>query len=214
MHPARLTPLIGLISVACADTPEVRNDDLERATTSAGESALPAQPPASGTSHAAFLEALEALCGLAFGGRVVESEPPDPSFEGHEIVMHVRQCLSDEIRIPFFVGENRSRTWVITPTETGLRLKHDHRHEDGSQDDVTQYGGDTRGAGTSISQDFYADAFTADLVPAAANNVWTIEVDPGQTFAYALRREGSDRRFRVEFDLTNPVDRPPPPWGS
>ena len=64
------------------------------------------------------------------------------------------------------------------------------------------------------NQDFFADSFTSELVPEAATNVWTLEVRPGESFVYALRREGSDRRFRVEFDLTRPIDAPPPPWGS
>ncbi|MGI9627773.1 MAG: hypothetical protein ACR2QM_13130, partial [Longimicrobiales bacterium] len=80
----------------------------------------------------AFWAALESLCGQAFEGRITESVPPDASFEGETMVMHVRHCEDKEIRIPFFVGADRSRTWVITPTADGLRLKHDHRHEDGS----------------------------------------------------------------------------------
>jgi hypothetical protein len=103
---------------------------------------------------------------------------------------------------------------VITRTPNGLRLKHDHRHEDGSEDAVTQYGGDTRGPGTATRQDFYADSLTAALIPAARTNVWTVEIIPGDRFAYALRREGTDRRFRVEFDITKPVTAPPPPWGT
>ena len=136
------------------------------------------------------------------------------SFEDVDIVMHVRSCDFAEIRIPFHVGEDRSRTWVITPTAVGLRLKHDHRHPDGTEDELTQYGGDSRGQGDANVQDFFADPFTAELVPEAASNIWTIEVRPGESFAYALRREGSDRRFRVEFDLSRSVDIPPPPWGS
>jgi len=159
-----------------------------------------------------FWAALEALCGQAFEGRIVESEPPDASLEGQRQVMHVRSCEPGEIRIPYFVGADRSRTWVVTTTAAGLRLKHDHRHEDGTEDDVTQYGGDTEGRGADTGQDFHADAFTAGLVPTAATNIWTIEVVPGETFVYALRREG--RRFRVEFDLGTPVEAPPPPWGG
>jgi len=159
-----------------------------------------------------FWASLQELCGQAFSGRVTESVPPDDSFEGQSLVMHVRSCDMAEIRIPFFVGDDRSRTWVITPTASGLRLKHDHRHEDGTEDAVTQYGGDTEGRGTATLQDFHADPFTADLVPTAETNIWTIEVHPGATFVYALRREG--RSFRVEFDLTKPIDAPPPPWGA
>jgi hypothetical protein len=62
--------------------------------------------------------------------------------------MHVRVCRDDEIQIPLHVGENRSRTWILTRTAEGLRLKHDHRLEDGSDDPVTQYGGDTAADGT------------------------------------------------------------------
>jgi hypothetical protein len=162
-----------------------------------------------------FWSRLRALCGQAFEGRVVEGTAPgDAAFAGQRLVMHVRACGADEIRIPFHVGTDRSRTWVLTRTATGLRLKHDHRHEDGTPDRVTQYGGDTADAGTAARQDFPADALTAELIPAARTNIWTVAVEPGATFVYALRREAEGRRFRVEFDLTRPVGAPPAPWGS
>ena len=148
-----------------------------------------------------------------FAGRVVEgTEPSDAAFREQTLVMHVRQCSADEIRIPFHVGENRSRTWILTRTPMGARLKHDHRHQDGSEDRITQYGGDTRAISNSTALDFHADEHTATLIPAAATNIWTVALDPGRTFTYALRREATGRRFRVQFDLTTPVAAPPPPW--
>lgn len=164
-------------------------------------------------SQQAFLSSLQQLCGRAFEGELREAPAGDTAFVGKRLVMHVRECGDGIVRIPFFVGADRSRTWVLTTTDAGLRLKHDHRHEDGTEDEVTQYGGDTRGPGTAERQEFHADAHTVSIVPAAATNVWTVEVLPGETFAYALRREGTDRRFRVEFDLTRPVAAPPAPWG-
>lgn len=164
-------------------------------------------------SQESFWSALTALCGNAYAGSVAESVPPDTVMGRTTLVMHVRECQGDTIRIPFHVGENRSRTWVLTRTATGLRLKHDHRHEDGAADSVTQYGGDTQSPGDSTTQEFHADSLTASLIPAARTNIWTIEVRDGR-FAYALRREGTERRFRAEFDLSNPIPAPPPPWGS
>ena len=79
---------------------------------------------------------------------------------------------------------------------------------------ITQYGGDTRGVGTAARQEFYAGAHTSTLIPAAATNVWTMEVIPGERFACPLCREGMDRRFRVESGLTRPVAPPPAPWGA
>jgi hypothetical protein len=160
-----------------------------------------------------FWTTLHSLCGRAFTGTVREAPPSDTAFANQELIMHVRQCRDDEIRIPFHVGTNRSRTWIVSRTSTGLRLKHDHRHEDGSEDAITQYGGDTRGAGTAERQEFFADLHTASLIPAAATNVWTIEVQATESFTYALRREGTDRRFRIQFDLTRSVAAPPAPWG-
>jgi hypothetical protein len=166
------------------------------------------------TAQDSFWVQLSALCGKAYGGRAVESVPPDTIMTRQALVMHVRDCGRDTIRVPFHVGENRSRTWVITRTAAGLRLKHDHRHEDGAPDSVTMYGGDTHHAGTNGRQEFFADSLTASLIPAARSNVWTLEIHPGHMFIYALRRERSDRRFRAEFDLTAAVRTPPPAWGA
>jgi hypothetical protein len=172
--------------------------------------------PSSGP-QAAFFQRLQALCGKAFEGRVVTSDAADRDMASQRLVMHVRECSPDAVRIPFHVGADRSRTWVITPTATGLRLKHDHRHEDGSEDVRTQYGGDAIGAGTATRQEFPADQFSKDLfvrenIPQSVTNVWAVEVDPGRIYAYELRRPG--RHLRVEFDLSRPVAPPPPPWGA
>lgn len=161
-----------------------------------------------------FWSALASLCGRAFQGRLTEGSPADSGFRSVQLTMHVRGCSPTEIRVPFHAGTDRSRTWVVTRIPAGLRLKHDHRHADGSEDRVTQYGGDTRSRGEATRQEFYADSLTTALIPAARTNVWTMEVVPGERFAYALRREGTDRRFRVEFDLTRTAPVPPAPWGN
>lgn len=171
----------------------------------------------SSAPQSSFFDNLRTLCGQAFAGRVVTNDAADAQFASQTLVMHVRECSAEEIRIPFHVGENRSRTWVITPTPTGLRLKHDHRHEDGTEDVLTQYGGDTANEGSAARQEFPADEFSKQLfrtnnIPASVENVWAMEVHPGAMFAYELRRP--NRHFRVEFDLTRPVPAPPPPWGA
>jgi hypothetical protein len=161
-----------------------------------------------------FWESLLGLCGKAYEGKLIEAPPGDTAFTGKRLVMHVRACGDGLVRVPFHVGEDRSRTWIISRTAAGLRLKHDHRHEDGTEDTITQYGGDTATAGAVVRQEFPADAFTATKYPPTKANVWTVEVHAGKMFVYALRREGTDRRFRVEFDLTKPVSAPPAPWGA
>lgn len=158
-----------------------------------------------------FWEMLSAHCGKAYEGKLVSPES-DPRFAG-KLVMHVRSCEEERLRIPFFVGDDRTRTWVLTLDENNLiQLKHDHRHEDGSEDSVTQYGGKASNTGSATTQFFPADQFTANMLPAAVGNVWWITVDE-TSFTYNLRRLGADTHFSVRFDLTEPVETPDAPWG-
>lgn len=165
--------------------------------------ATPAPAP-----QAVFWAQLQTLCGHSYEGRVVSTDAADATFASSRLVMHVRTCAPDEIRIPFHVGADHSRTWVITRTAEGLRLKHDHRHEDGAEDRLSQYGGDTTSEGAATRQEFPADAFSRALfaendIPQSAANVWALEIAEGRMFAYELRRP--NRHFRVEFDLTQPI---------
>jgi hypothetical protein len=175
--------------------------------------APPAVPGALPAEQERFWEGLQTLCGQAFPGRVIEAPATDTTFAGRALVMHVRECGEREIRIPFHVGEDRSRTWVVGRTPGGLRLKHDHRHPDGTPDANTDYGGDTAAPGTAVRQEFPADAFSIERVPARATQAWFLEVHPGRTFAYGLHREATGLRYRIEFDLASPVPPPPAPWG-
>lgn len=156
-------------------------------------------------------------CGHAYEGKLVSDDAADAAFADERLVMHVRECGERRIEIPFQVGEDRSRTWVLTRTGDGIRLEHDHRHEDGSEDEITLYGGHTSDPGTAEIQSFPADErsrelFVANGIPQSAENVWSMEIVPGDRFSYVLRRTG--RHFRVDFDLSRPVAPPPPPWGD
>ena len=177
------------------------------------------QPDGQAHPQAQFMGRLAGLCGKAFAGRLVTSDPTDADMTGKPLVMHVARCAPNGVRIPFHVGDDRSRTWIISRTASGLRLKHDHRHKDGSPDAVTMYGGDTAGPGTASRQEFPVDAesialFRANKLDRSVINVWAVEVSDS-IYAYELRRPPGPaaRHFRVEFDLTRPVPPPPLPWG-
>lgn len=167
-------------------------------------------------SQGEFMANLAALCGQAFAGKLIKGNASDEKMRTESLVMHVRECSPEQVKIPFHVGEDRSRTWVFTQTATGLQLKHDHRHADGSSDVVTMYGGDTATAGSAEAQDFPADdysktMFTANNMAVSNGNTWHVEIKPGAYYRYGLTRQG--REFMVEFDLTKPISVPPAPWG-
>ncbi len=162
-----------------------------------------------------FFDRIAAHCGKAYEGTIATDTAPSAAFTGKKLTMHVRECSATELKVPFHVGDDHSRTWVITKTAQGLRLKHDHRHEDGSEDEITQYGGDTVNGGTESVQSFPADEFSLALMREhdlirSLQNIWHMHITDDY-FGYRLT--SGTRDFFVKFDVNKPVATPPAPWG-
>lgn len=166
------------------------------------------------TNSEKFWKQLEAHCGKSYEGTITAGGVEGDGFTGEKLVMHVRSCEKNDIRIPFYVGQDKSRTWVLRKnSDKILTLKHDHRNPDGTEEKLTQYGGISSNVGMKNLQMFPADAHTAKILPAAATNVWWFTIDE-TSFSYNLRRIGSERVFTVIFDLTKAVQTPAAPWGT
>ena len=173
--------------------------------------------PRSAPSQEQFYARLRALCGQAFEGRVVTQDEADREMAAARLVIQVRSCSEDRLVIPFHVGNDHGRVWIVSRTPSGLHLRHEHRRSDGSEEPISGYGGDSDNPGNPRRQTFPADRQSRDLFvredsPASITNVWVIEIVPGRLLAYELRRPG--RFFRAEFDLSRPAAAPPPPWGE
>jgi hypothetical protein len=176
---------------------------------------LPAGGPAPSSispEQLAFWNGLRALCGSAFEGAPIHVPPTDSAFVDQRLVMHVSECGETEIRIPFHVAEDRSRTWVVRRTPEGLELKHIHRYADGRESTNTNYGGTASERGTAHRQEFPADVVSVAAVAGRATQWWFLEQYPGAIFAYGLFREQTGMHYRIEFDLTRRVASPPPAW--
>ena len=164
---------------------------------------VPAAPDANG--HRSFFENLKKLCGQRFEGKTDFPQNADHPLVGKRLVMSVETCSESEVRIPFRVDEDKSRTWILTLTDKGLLLKHDHRHLDGTPDKVTMYGGWAGADGTGEWHRFPADDATAKLIPEAAGNVWILRIDLEQKrFSYELERD-KQPRYKATFDLRKSV---------
>lgn len=183
----------------------------------------------------AFWTALSSHCGengegLAYAGGLVSEDERDADLQNQAMIAHWAQCSEDRIAIAFHIaddtaddGWDRSRTWLVTRTQDGLRLKHDHRHADGSEDAVTQYGGDTADEGTANQQAFPVDDYSIAMferegLDASLTNVWALEAfaqgSDGPAFTYQLtRRNDETRLFRVVFNNSDTIAPPPPAWG-
>lgn len=154
-------------------------------------------------SQDAFFRQVLSFCGEQFNGESSFPEDPGDAWRGQNLIADIKTCDSDEIRIPFSVGDDYSRTWVLKRVEGGLQLQHDHRHADGTPDEVTLYGGTTVSAGSQLKQSFPADAYTAGLIPEAATNEWFLSFnEAGDELTYYLERHGQPR-FRAVLKRTS-----------
>lgn len=158
-----------------------------------------------------FWDTLSSHCGKSFEGKIT-SEGKNDGFDGERLVMHVKTCSDSKLKIPFFVGDDKSRTWVLTKYADGILLKHDHRHPDGTPEELTMYGGKATNFGNQNMQFFPADQETSDMLPRATFNVWWMTVD-ATSFTYNLHLINTDRVFTVTFDLTKEVESLGDPWG-
>jgi hypothetical protein len=137
------------------------------------------------SAQLAFFNSLSALCGERYEGAMTFPLEGQDSFSGKLLVAEITSCTETE---------DHSRTWIISKTDHGLQLKHDHRHQDGTPDEVNMYGGIALSSGSNLSQSFAADAHTATIIPAATTNVWTMTLSTDTTsFTYHLTRHDAPR---------------------
>jgi hypothetical protein len=151
----------------------------------------------------AFFRELRSKKGKTFHGKVIYM--PDTTKANDFWEKNLSFTISKvngELRMPFIVGENTSRTWILRKTNSGLELKHDHRYADGKPDSISNYGGNSDPQiGTKYVQYFPADEFTAKLIPAAARNRWIMQFSPDKKKFYYILERDKVLRFKAEFEL-------------
>lgn len=165
-----------------------------------------ADPPGAGDPldrQRGFFENLRAMCGQTFGGRTILAPVTDETFEPARLYMVVEQCEGDEIRVPFIVGEDDSRTWVFQMREDGLTFFHEHLRPDGSAHDVSGFGGHASPQGTATFQSF-PDFRATEETPPAEHRIWRLRIDAeNHLFVYYLDRGGAPA-YRLVFYLGDP----------
>ena len=159
------------------------------------------QPAIALSPAEAFWQQLSLHCGMQYQGVMVSDDEVDADFASANMLARFEQCSASEIRVPFWVGDDKSRTWVFTRQGETIEFRHEHRHSDGSFDEVTGYGGFGESTGVNGQFDFPADeqtkaVFNATGLTVSLVNVWTVESSAEQ-FVYQLKRP--NRFFRVEF---------------
>jgi len=166
---------------------------------------VPAEPVSAAAldplaNQRAFFENLRAFCGQTFGGRTILAPVTDRTFEPARLYMVVKDCAGDEIRIPFIVGEDASRTWVFQMRKDGLKFFHEHLRPDGTEHEPSGFGGHATEDGSPVFQSFPDFEATADT-PRAKRRIWRLRLDIEHgLFVYYLDRGGLPL-YRLTFHM-------------
>ncbi len=167
-----------------------------------GESA---HQPVLSENEQAFLDNLASLCGNSFAGQETYIAPGRESWAEKKFIMHVTVCEPQAVHIPFHLDQDHSRTWMFLAEDQGLRFRHDHRHEDGTPEDQTLYGGYADGSGTAFVQRFPADDYTNAMLSDDHARQWNIVLaEDLSTMTYQLLYQG-ELIFEAQFDLSRPI---------
>jgi hypothetical protein len=182
-----------------------------------GAEARPGAAPAAdgplAPEQEAFWGRMAAHCGNAYRGEVSDATAYYRDAVRGEAVIHFMDCSDHRIHVPFHLGDNRSRNWILTRAGGTIRLKHDHRHPDGTEEEISQYGGDAPAPGLPTRQIFPADAHTARILPERADNFWFFDFVDEETLHYGVHWPKHGHSVRFAFDVSSPVEPPPRPWG-
>lgn len=153
----------------------------------------------------AFMNNVASLCGKSFYGREVYVQPGRESWANKILFMTVSLCEDSLIHIPFHIDNDKSRTWMLMADNGKLRFRHDHRHEDGTPEDQTLYGGYSDGSGDAFKQYFPADDYTRKLLTDTLDRQWNIILSEDLSkMSYQLQYRG-EIVFMADFDLTAPI---------
>lgn len=166
-----------------------------------------------GLPEGAFWDNLTALCGKAYEGRVTTNYSADRDWKRERLILDVAECSADGVEINFNVGEDRTRTWSITPREGGAIGYHIARAE-GTGPGVSGYGGVSTEGPDALAQVFPIDEaskamFESIQLMFSTENVWSLTFDPeAQTFTYHVQRMSGERRIAFDISLAVPIEMP------
>ncbi|MEO0466952.1 MAG: hypothetical protein AAF216_10435 [Pseudomonadota bacterium] len=155
-----------------------------------------------------FWNQLTSLCGNAYEGRVTTTYSADRDWRRERLILDVAECDADGVLINFNIGDDRTRTWTITPREDGTIGYHIGRDE-GTGPGLTGYGGISVEGPDALAQVFPIDEpskamFEEIRLILSLQNVWSLTFDPGAgTLTYHVQRIDSERG--MQFDISSPV---------
>jgi hypothetical protein len=157
--------------------------------------------PAAGPVALSFYKQLRLLCGKRINGMVLYPAGAEAPFRGLEIRLEIAQCSDREIRMPIYIDNKVYRTLIVGQDQTGYTLRHENKRPNGTQADISMYGGHTTDAGTGYLLIFPADGYTKQLMGPELNYVWSLAFNSERTTLSYMAESNGKLNLQLDFNL-------------
>ena len=160
----------------------------------------------------AFWDALEPACGTVLPGEMLSNASSDRDWRRRGVSLDVTECSSEGMRMVVQVGNDRSRTWILTQAADGIDFRIERA--EGTGPGVSGYGGVSSEGADAMRQVFPADEVTKEMfsergLALALENVWSLTIDPeAGDLVYEVERISGGRKIR--FDLSGAANEAAP----
>ncbi len=156
-----------------------------------------------GVPDGAFWKTLQPACGKLLPGDMLSRRSADRDWRRAGVSLDVVECSREGVRMVLAVGDDRSRSWILTPQDGGILFRIDRA--EGTGPGVTGYGGLSTEGADAMRQIFPTDDVTKEIfternLVLALDNVWSLTLDPESGhLTYEVERTSGGRKMR--FDL-------------
>jgi len=119
-----------------------------------------------------------------------------------KIWLEVAQCNQKEIRMPIYINEKIYRTLILSQDQSNYILRHENKRSDGTQAEISMYGGQTDGKKDAFLLLFPADGYSRQLLGAELNYAWSLAFTSDKsTLSYMIENNGK-LTLQIDFDLS------------
>jgi hypothetical protein len=152
-----------------------------------------------------FYQQLKMHCGQKLTGVVLYPSGKEAPFQGMPIWLELVACSDKEIRMPIYINQKIYRTLVLSQDKTHYTLRHENKRPDGTQAEISMYGGQTTGKTDNYLLLFPADGYSRQLLGAELNYAWSLGFNSDKsTLSYMIENDGK-LTLQIDFDFNQPV---------
>ena len=149
-----------------------------------------------------FYNNLQALCKNKYAGSIVYPAGKEAPFQGKKIWIELASCSAKELRIPINIGDKVYRTLILGRNENSVFLQHENKRPDGSQAEISLYGGRAVTLTSPSLLVFPADSYSKQILGAERNCIWTLSISSDKsTLSYIAESDGR-LDLQIDFNLT------------